>query len=407
MKSRLVFIGVLLALGVFVLGLVYARVNSRLAEGRLHQAVLTAETLLRQGKACEAAALLEPYRARAPKGELAERRLTTDMKALDACGKFSDARQAAELYKKTFPKGVAVADAEFIVLRPRLEAAPGDPKLRAAADALIARYPDHVGGLRLQLSLARAEIQEGNLESARQRLLTLWEAGPPATHEQAVAELLGEVNLALLLTPMPQSGEKVVTMQKGDYLFNIARDNKIPLELLLRVNRIEDPKRLAIGKTIRIPETRFSLVCDKGKNTLTLLNDGRFFKRYPVRTGRTPESTPTGEYKIINRKTNPTWRSPIDGKTYGPNDPNNELGTRWMSFEADRLGIHGTIRPETVGHYASNGCIGMLMADVEELFDLIPVGTPIRIEGKQDLRAHRVIDDPTQREIALPRGRNR
>jgi hypothetical protein len=47
------------------------------------------------------------------------------------------------------------------------------------------------------------------------------------------------------------------------------------------------------------------------------------------------------------------------------------------------------------------------MADVEELFDLIPVGTPIRIEGKQDLRAHRVIDDPTQKEIALPTGRNR
>ena len=55
-----------------------------------------------------------------------------------------------------------------------------------------------------------------------------------------------------------------------------------------------------------------------------------------------------------------------------------------MSFKDDRLGIHGTIKPETIGYYSSFGCVGMLKEDVEELFDLITVGTPIKIVGQMN-----------------------
>ncbi|MBI5155168.1 L,D-transpeptidase, partial [Candidatus Poribacteria bacterium] len=142
----------------------------------------------------------------------------------------------------------------------------------------------------------------------------------------------------------------------------------------------------------------FSLVCDISTNRMSLYNNGRFVKTYRVRTWRAAGTTPTGEFKILNKKMNPIWK-PGNGFVYQPGDANNELGTRWMAFEGDILGIHGTIHPETVGHYASNGCIGMTREDVEELFDLVTEGTPLTIKGEQDLTAAKVIE---AREIPPP-----
>ena len=42
-------------------------------------------------------------------------------------------------------------------------------------------------------------------------------------------------------------------------------------------------------------------------------------------------------------------------------------------------GIHGTNRPDSIGYYVSNGCIRMREADVEVLFDMVEVGTPVEI----------------------------
>ncbi len=401
MKVRIGLLVLLLALGAGAGVFLATRIGQRVAREELRGALLQAEASLREGQPAQAADTLARWRERAAKGELGERRLALDMKALDGAGRAEDARVAAERYLAAFPEGPARPDAEFIRLRPGLEKSPTNPKLREQADALLARYPDHPGAARLQLALARAEIARGEMEPARQRLQTLWESGAGEAPERAqVAKLLGDVNLELLMRPDPLPGETVIQLKQGQYLYNIARDHKVPLELLMKVNGIEDPKKLRIGQEIRIPRTQFSLVCDIGDNTLTLFDHGKFFKQYAVRTGRRANSTPTGEFKIINKKTDPTWRSPIDGKTYAPGDPNNELGTRWMSFDNDRLGIHGTIHPGTIGHYASNGCIGMLKEDVEELFDLIPVGTPLKIQGKQDLTRHRVIDSAPA-EVAL------
>jgi lipoprotein-anchoring transpeptidase ErfK/SrfK len=42
-------------------------------------------------------------------------------------------------------------------------------------------------------------------------------------------------------------------------------------------------------------------------------------------------------------------------------------------------GIHGTWEPGTIGKQASAGCVRLGNADVEELFIIIPVGTPVTI----------------------------
>ncbi len=43
------------------------------------------------------------------------------------------------------------------------------------------------------------------------------------------------------------------------------------------------------------------------------------------------------------------------------------------------MGIHGTPQDWTVGTYASHGCIRMHIWQVEELFEMVYMGTPVDI----------------------------
>jgi len=49
----------------------------------------------------------------------------------------------------------------------------------------------------------------------------------------------------------------------------------------------------------------------------------------------------------------------------------------WLSAPA--VGIHGTNEPWSVGSHASHGCIRMRVADVEDLYNRVFVGTPVQI----------------------------
>jgi hypothetical protein len=42
-------------------------------------------------------------------------------------------------------------------------------------------------------------------------------------------------------------------------------------------------------------------------------------------------------------------------------------------------GIHGTNHPESVGYYVSNGCIRMHEEDVEQVYPMVSVGTPVKV----------------------------
>ena len=54
------------------------------------------------------------------------------------------------------------------------------------------------------------------------------------------------------------------------------------------------------------------------------------------------------------------------------------LGTRRL-YLGDGYGIHGTDHPETIGRAASHGCVRLRNEDIEKLYDMVPVGTPVFI----------------------------
>lgn len=112
--------------------------------------------------------------------------------------------------------------------------------------------------------------------------------------------------------------------------------------------------------------------------SLRLYDKDKCVAMYPVGIGTVNTKTPVGYFKVVEKVVNPTWIDPDDLKVVIPSGENNPLGYRWLGIGGN-YGIHGTNRPESVGHYVSNGCVRMVEADVEKVFDKVEVGTPVQI----------------------------
>ena len=72
------------------------------------------------------------------------------------------------------------------------------------------------------------------------------------------------------------------------------------------------------------------------------------------------------------------WAGDLAGKVVPRGGPDNPLKARWLGI-FDGAGIHGTDETYSLGHAASHGCLRMAIPDVIELYDQVPVGTPIYI----------------------------
>ena len=138
---------------------------------------------------------------------------------------------------------------------------------------------------------------------------------------------------------------------------------------------------LQIGQVLRIVKPDFNILVDVSKAKLYLKSGDEIVKRYTVAVGKKETPTPIGEFKVTDKLIKPTWFQtlPSGAKEIIPGgDPRNELGTRWIGFKP-AYGIHGTIEPHLIGQPVSHGCVRMLNQDVEELYEIIGSGTPVKI----------------------------
>jgi hypothetical protein len=126
------------------------------------------------------------------------------------------------------------------------------------------------------------------------------------------------------------------------------------------------------------------IVIDREGFRLHYYRDLEHEATHPISVGDIGHRTPAGKYEISNKAVNPTWHVPdsdwagdLAGETIPPG-PDNPIKSRWLGIE-DGIGIHGTDEVESIGERASRGCIRMLIPDVEELYDQVPVGAPVYI----------------------------
>lgn len=108
------------------------------------------------------------------------------------------------------------------------------------------------------------------------------------------------------------------------------------------------------------------VIIDRKNHRLAVVSGSVLIRNYEVGLGR-DNKTPLGQFKISDKVMNP------NGSATGT------YGSRGMQLSDSNYAIHGTKDIESIGGNVSEGCIRMHGRDVEELFDLVPMGTTVKI----------------------------
>ena len=114
-----------------------------------------------------------------------------------------------------------------------------------------------------------------------------------------------------------------------------------------------------------------------------VLSDGQAI-RYPVAVGRTGKQW-QGWAQVNGKHVEPAWSPPDEVRQDNPKlpdvipggAPNNPMGPRALTLSGGEYAIHGTNRPDSIGTFASYGCIRMYNQDIVDLFERVGVGTEV------------------------------
>ena len=128
---------------------------------------------------------------------------------------------------------------------------------------------------------------------------------------------------------------------------------------------------------LKLRRTGWSLHADLSDRTLTLRKHGRRVHRLSVAIGRPGSETPTGRFAVTDK---------LSGSQFGPyygccilalsgHQPKTPPG--WTG--GNRLAIHGTDAPSTIGMAASAGCLRASDADLRLLMAKVPLGATVFI----------------------------
>jgi hypothetical protein len=132
-------------------------------------------------------------------------------------------------------------------------------------------------------------------------------------------------------------------------------------------------------KGLRRARTTVSLHADLSARRLELRRDGTTVKSVTVAVGTSTSPTPPGRYAVTDKMPGSRY-----GAYYGccilaltghqENPPPGWTG-------GDRLAIHGTDAPATIGSAASAGCLRAGEADLQVLMRRVPLGTPVFVRS--------------------------
>lgn len=257
-------------------------------------------------------------------------------------------------------------------------AAPPSPQPGAAA----AEGPEP------KLRAAEEQLHADNLLAARTLALSVLDnpASPAFTPLWIkAAEIVSIVNATLISSDAPAPEKVRYVVQPGDTLIGIANKHKTTVTAIERGNKMNAGTGIYPGMVLLIYTANWSILVSKTKFGLILYDGTKVFKYYHVGIGR-QNRTPVGVFRVGSKLREPSWSPP--GKTIPYGDPRNVLGTRWLGIQPIEktdpalkgFGIHGTWEPNTIGTAVSEGCVRLKNDDINDLFDLTPIGTRVTIK---------------------------
>lgn len=220
-------------------------------------------------------------------------------------------------------------------------------------------------------------------------------AGDTAVEPEAVSQPIITELLPLPLSPLLTGTEDVYRPTRPESLSLISARLGVSSRLLARLNDLPPGVIVKPGSRIRytnlriVPKVRRNgIVINIPDRTLYLFKNGTLVKNIPVAVGKgsvgvkTAQSfeTPTGPFRIVAKKRNPSWTPPpsIREEMAARNKPlpdvvppgkDNPLGAYALVTSIPGILIHSTNLPSSVYGFSSHGCIRITPWEMERLFN--------------------------------------
>jgi len=229
--------------------------------------------------------------------------------------------------------------------------------------------------------------------------------GPPATFDEAAFARKPTPTQKIRLTP---DGATVIgrtrryRIRNGDTLLDVARWYDLGYNEIVEANPGVDPFVPPVGTEVVVP-TEWVLPCCTYDGIVVNIPEMRlfYFRRdrgdpksvtvntYPVGLGRDDRRTPRGKFRVVTKTVNPRWNVPEsirreharergDNRSSIPGGaPDNPLGKYRLQLSHRLYGIHGTDIPWGIGMQVTHGCVRLYPEDIERLYPVVPLGTPV------------------------------
>lgn len=154
-------------------------------------------------------------------------------------------------------------------------------------------------------------------------------------------------------------------VNEGDTMESIASYFGISAEQLLYSNYGIEASKLYKDQMLCIPvaPSPVNIEVNITVRNLQVYRDGSVSKTYNIGLENPAYPVPRGTFKVVNKQV----------------DPGVELGSRWLGLSEPGLGIQGTNNPQYIENISEGRSIVMSNQDISELFNLVPVGTSVKV----------------------------
>ena len=217
---------------------------------------------------------------------------------------------------------------------------------------------------------ALALLKEGELVSARDRLLYLMQYFPESATYDESRRIVGEVNLDLLLSKIPMPGKVEHKVRRGEALVTIASRNQTTIDYIMRANG-KTSELIFPDELLTVYPLRFRVEISLGKGTVTVFDGEALFKEYQILDRNLPADIKAPVATTVSERV--AWHG---------DQPVNFTHPAYMScakwIRTGKIGLF--IRQSNPGGEGGESRpYGVMLAneDLEELFTILRVGSKV------------------------------
>jgi len=214
-------------------------------------------------------------------------------------------------------------------------------------------------------------LEEGELVSARDRLLYLMKYFPESATYNEARRIVGELNMDLLVSKIPLPGKAEHTVARGEALVTIARRNDTTIDYIMRANG-KASEFIFPNEVITVYPLNFRVEINLKEKKVTVFDGEILFKEYGVLDTHLPADLKAPVSTTVSEKV--AW---FDNQPINFTDLNYMNCSKWI--RTGKIGLF--IRQLEPGgeNGAESRPYGVMLekGDVEELFTILRIGSKV------------------------------